>query len=105
MFGGPQCPEIEIIRTGREKRKSENVSECAYADPTPHLHPIFFQSLHPSLLYCLLSVLICGAAAGSQADVGWRLMCACGLYWVAILRRSRARQSDQAQITARTLGC
>lgn len=77
MFGGPQCPKIEIIRTGREKRKSENVSECAYADPTPHLHPIFCQSLHPSLLHCLLSVLICRAAAGSQADGEWRLMCVC----------------------------
>lgn len=35
MFGGPQHPKIEIIRTGREKRKSENVSECAYALSRP----------------------------------------------------------------------
>lgn len=77
---GPQRPEIEIIRTGREKRKSENVSECAYSGGPPPPRPIFCQSLHPSVPHRLLSVLCARVAAGSQADNGRRMSCcACGL--------------------------
>lgn len=78
MFGEPLRPKIEIITTGREKRKSENVSECAYAlsgdlpPPPPYRPPSLCQSLHPSLLHCLLSVLFSADRGSKQAGGLWR---------------------------------
>lgn len=65
----PQHPKIEIITTGREKRKSENVSEWAYADPPP----IFSQSLHASLLLSPVWFVV----GRPSADEGRRPPCVC----------------------------
>lgn len=87
-------PEIEIIRTGREKRKSENVSECAYAlqsvpppppppTPTPTSAPSSANlSIHPCCAVSSLFGFVQTEAAG-RVEAG---VCVCGLDWVAIRR-------------------
>lgn len=88
---GLSGPKIEIIRTGREKRKSENVSECAYRPP----RPILCQSLHPSLLHCLLSVLFSvdrgSRQAAGWAEEGWRLFCVVWIGWPSAGEVGRSR--------------
>lgn len=83
MFGEPLCSKIEIIRTGWKKRKSENVSECAFSLSTPP-RPILCQSLHPPQLLCLPSVLLSGDRGSRQAGEGGVASIVCGLDWVAI---------------------
>ena len=71
MFGGPQHPKIEIIRTGREKRKVKtclNVHRLR-ADPFAAARP---PPISPSIpATCLLSVLFC-VDGGSRRAGGRR---------------------------------
>lgn len=70
MFGEPHFPQIEIIRTGREKRKSENVSEGSYASncTDPHLHPFSNLHIHPSICAASLLCFMETAAADMQRE-------------------------------------
>lgn len=82
MFGEPQCPKIEIIRTGRKKRKSENVSQSAYPSSRPPPAPPdpLPISIHPgytvSPVFCFLQ------QAGGRKTGGEG--CLCGLSGVVI---------------------
>lgn len=75
MFGEPLHPKIEIITTGWEKRKSENVSERAYASSGPPLAAPASASLSihscytVSSLFCFLQT----EAAGRRPEEGWRV--------------------------------
>lgn len=65
-------PKIEIIRTGREKRKSENVSDCAYSG-APHLHAP--SSANLCIRPCRTVCSLCCVLERQQADEGWRMLC------------------------------
>lgn len=65
MFGQSPSLKIEIIRTGWKRRKSENVSECAYSRSSIP-HPILRQSRHPSRC----SVLFCGDRGEEEGGEG-----------------------------------
>lgn len=87
MFGEPLRPKIEIITTGWEKRKSENVSERAYAPsgaPHPSAPASASLSIHPcytvSSLFCCLQTEVAGRQAG-WGGVESRLLCVVWIGW------------------------